>query len=365
MNFNRVKVSTKLWVFIVFILCMIVGIASVGLVRGNHILAEGRTQQDMAMKMSQIATRWNGLSETNAARTQAIIVATEPQVGAAFKDPIKATSAEISELQKQFESLPTTEQDKVQLQKVAALRKNVLALRDKATALKADAKQDEALQFYTAQYVPATASYLASQRELVKMQEIRVSDIAAQTEARRTSNSAGILAGLGVVTVLISVGTVWLVRSIREPLELANALAAHIADGDLSQTIDSNREDEFGSLLASLASMNNSLGRMVSQIRQSTDSIATASSEIASGNNDLAHRTEQTSSNLQATASATDNLTRAVALSSDNARQASALAASASSVAVRGGSVVMQVISTMQRMFPPESGYIHKKQRLS
>ncbi|MCF8210550.1 MAG: MCP four helix bundle domain-containing protein [Rhodoferax sp.] len=348
MNFNRIKVSTKLWVFIVFILCMIVGIASVGLVRGNHILAEGRVQQDTAMKMSQIATRWNGLSETNAARTQAIIVSTEAQVGAAFKDPIKATSAEISELQKRFESLPTTEHDKAQLQKIAALRKNVLSLRDKATALKAEGKQEDALQFYSAQYVPATASYLIAQRELVKMQEQRVAEIASHTEALRTTNSLGILAGLGLVTVLIFVGTVWLVRSIREPLELANSLAAHIAEGDLSQKIDSSREDEFGALLRSLASMNDSLGRMVSQIRQSTDSIAMASSEIASGNNDLAHRTEQTSSNLQATASATDNLTHAVALSSDNARQASALAASASSVAVRGGSVVMQVVSTMQ-----------------
>jgi methyl-accepting chemotaxis protein len=55
----------------------------------------------------------------------------------------------------------------------------------------------------------------------------------------------------------------------------------------------------------------------------STDSIATASAEIAHGNNDLAQRTEQTSSNLQSTASSMDALTNTVQHSADSARQAS------------------------------------------
>ena len=67
--------------------------------------------------------------------------------------------------------------------------------------------------------------------------------------------------------------------------------------------------------------MNDSLARMVSQVRVSTDSIATASAEIATGNNDLAHRTEQTSSNLQSTASSMDHLTGTVQQSADNAHR--------------------------------------------
>ena len=125
---------------------------------------------------------------------------------------------------------------------------------------------------------------------------------------------------------------------------------AALAQGDLSSGISTTREDEFGQLLRSLASMNDSLARMVAQVRQSTDSIATASFEIAQGNNDLAQRTEHTSSNLQATASSMDALTVTVQHSSDNARQASALAASASSVAQRGGAVVTQVVTTMHEI---------------
>jgi methyl-accepting chemotaxis protein len=150
--------------------------------------------------------------------------------------------------------------------------------------------------------------------------------------------------------VLISLGTAWLVKSIRQPLDQANELAARIAGGDLSSTIRTKRQDEFGTLLRSLAAMNESLGHMVSQVRESTDNIATASAEIAQGNSDLAHRTEQTSSNLQSTASSMDALTETVQHSAENARQASALASSASSVALRGGTVVTQVVATMQEI---------------
>jgi methyl-accepting chemotaxis protein len=172
----------------------------------------------------------------------------------------------------------------------------------------------------------------------------------AETEARRQTNSAGILVGLAVIVAAIFLATSWLVRSIREPLNQANELAARIAQGDLSTVVVTHREDEFGALLDSLSTMNQSLSRMVSEVRSSTDSIAIASSEIAQGNNDLAQRTEQTSSNLQATASSMDALTGTVQHSADNARQASTLAASASSVAQRGGAVVSQVVETMQEI---------------
>ena len=350
MGVDRLRIATKLWLFIVIILTLLTTIAGVGLARSASILAEGRAQQQLAYKMVQVATRWNGLTETNATRNHAIIISNDPAISAAFKDVVTATSGEISEMQKQLDALPLTDADKAQLAKISDLRKSVISLREKARAARADGKADEALQILNAQYLPAMAAYIGGQKELVKMQEQRVIDVGADTEGRRQNNSYGILVGLVVVVLMISLGTFWLVHSIRDPLDQANELAARIAQGDLSSSISTTREDEFGTLLRSLATMNDSLGRMVSQVRMSTDSIATASAEIAQGNNDLAQRTEQTSSNLQSTASSMDALTATVQQSTDNSRQASALAANASSVAQRGGSVVTQVVTTMQEI---------------
>ncbi|APW43372.1 methyl-accepting chemotaxis protein [Rhodoferax saidenbachensis] len=350
MGFKSINTSTKLWIFIVLVILGIVSVAVVGLVRSASILGEGRVAQSLATEMVQITTEWNGMTETNAARNQAIILSGEPGVTAAFKDAVTATSNQISELQKKMDAMPLTEADKAQLQKIAALRKTVIETRDKVRLMKTDGKADEAMKMMNGTYLPAMGSYLAAQKEMIKMQQQRALDIQVDTEARRMANTYGILVGLAVIVSIIFLGTAWLVRSIREPLAQANELAARIAQGDLSSEVHTERHDEFGMLLRSLADMNGSLSRMVSQVRQSTDSIAIASAEIATGNNDLAQRTEQTSSNLQAAASNMDSLTGMVQHSADNARQASTLAASASTVAQRGGTVVTQVVTTMQEI---------------
>ena len=350
MGLGKMHISTKLWVFISTVIVLIAMVAVVGLLRSASILAEGRARQAVATELVQITTEWAGLTQTNAARNQAILLSDGPKVEEIFKDAVTATSAQIGELQKKIESMPLTEADKAQMQKIGTLRQKVIDLRVKAREAKKAGNAEQSMQVLNTEYLPTMAQYVAAQKEMVELQKVRVQEIATETEQRRGGNSVGILVGLAVVIAVVFAGTLWLVRSIREPLDRANALAARIAAGDLSAHIDNDRHDEFGQLLNSLQHMNQSLARMVSEVRSSTDNIATASAEIAQGNADLAHRTEQTSANLQSTASSMDHLTGTVQHSADNARQASQLAANASSVAQRGGEVVTQVVSTMQQI---------------
>ena len=350
MGLNRLKIATKLWMFIIAVIVCIAAVATVGLLRSASILAQGQATQGISAELVQITTEWNGLTETNAARNQAMLLSSGSSVADAFKEPIATTSAHISDLQKRMEALPLTDADKAQLEKISNLRKVMIALREKARDIKAGGNESEALEMMNTQFLPAMNNYIAAQKELVQMQKDRVLAVQAQTAERRQANNLGIVVGLVVIVAMIFLGTWWLVRSIREPLEQANMLASRIAQGDLSSAVVTHREDEFGALLDSLGAMNQSLGRMVAEVRSSTDSIATASAEIAQGNNDLAQRTEQTSSNLQATASNMGAITGTVQHSADNARQASTLAASASAVAQRGGDVVTQVVTTMQEI---------------
>jgi len=154
---------------------------------------------------------------------------------------------------------------------------------------------------------------------------------------------AGVLLGL-VLAMLV--GT-WLVRSITRPLEKAVRIAGAIAAGDLTQRIEVQSRDETGRLMQALKEMNESLEKIVAEVRNGTETIATASGEIAAGNQDLSSRTEQQASSLEETASSMEELTSTVKQNADNARQANQLAASASEVAVRGGTVVAEVVDTM------------------
>jgi methyl-accepting chemotaxis protein len=120
-----------------------------------------------------------------------------------------------------------------------------------------------------------------------------------------------------------------------------------VASGDLSSTIEARTRCEFGQLIGALRQMNDKLLSTVIEVRSGTDTIATASRQIAAGNQDLSSRTEEQASSLEETASSMEQMTATVKQNADNARQANALAAAASTDAAKGHRVIGQVVGTM------------------
>ena len=172
-----------------------------------------------------------------------------------------------------------------------------------------------------------------------------------ETYQSALGNSQRMLAG-GVagalVCLIILVVSAWLtMRSILRPLDEVKRSLRCIADGDLSAPVPASRDDELGSMVDALRDMQKALSGLVYEVRESAENIEVASSEVATGNADLSARTEQAAANLQQTASSMEELTSTVSQSADASRQANQLASSAAAVAVRGGNVVSQVVSTM------------------
>src|SRR5450830_33876 len=139
-----------------------------------------------------------------------------------------------------------------------------------------------------------------------------------------------------------------LVRNIARSLKQAIAVTEAVAQGDLSQRIEVQGQDEVAQLLKALSGMQQSLIKVVATVRQGAEGVATASAEIATGNSDLSARTEGQASALEETAASMEELGSAVQHNADNARQANQLALGASEVAHNGGQVVAQVVHTMR-----------------
>ena len=167
--------------------------------------------------------------------------------------------------------------------------------------------------------------------------------VAAEVQSARLQ-----LVGLGVLALLIATGLAWsLTRSISAPLDEAILIAETVAAGDLSQEFSTERGGDFGRLLGALGTMEDTLTELVGRIAASTQAIALASGEIDGGNRHLAERTEQQASSLEQTASSMEQLTATVRQNAERAQSASRLAVDASGIAQRGGSVVGQVVDTM------------------
>jgi methyl-accepting chemotaxis protein-1 (serine sensor receptor) len=158
------------------------------------------------------------------------------------------------------------------------------------------------------------------------------------------------IAGMLFALLLGAAICVWLLRAIARPLAAAVAVARSVAAGDLTRRIEVTSTDETGQLMQALKEMNESLVKIVSEVRAGTETIASASGQIASGNTDLAARTESQAGSLEQTASSMEQLTGAVQQNAEHAQQANQLAMSASDVATKGGAVVTQVVTTMNEI---------------
>jgi methyl-accepting chemotaxis protein len=155
--------------------------------------------------------------------------------------------------------------------------------------------------------------------------------------------------GATLALALVIFACAWLVaRRIKEALDQAIAASKRIASGDLTAHIEVQSSDETGELLTSLREMNEGLARIVGEVRNGCESIATATEQIAAGNSDLSQRTEEQASALEETASSMEELTSTVKQNADNAQAANQLAINASGVAVKGGEVISRVVRTME-----------------
>lgn len=175
---------------------------------------------------------------------------------------------------------------------------------------------------------------------------------AAIAQAQQDYNDAKKLMYMfGAAALFVGMLAAWLiVKSLLKQLggepRYAVQIAERIAAGDLSVPIRLADKDTH-SLMHAMYEMQKGLADIVGMVRSGTDTIATASRQIASGNMDLSSRTEAQAGSLEETASSMEELTSTVKQNADSARQANLLAQSASDVAIKGGTVVSEVVHTM------------------
>jgi len=227
------------------------------------------------------------------------------------------------------------------------LRDKFLPIQNAFVALINQDEKDEAMLKLLFSVRPLQTKYFAQIDNFIGYQNMRMEQSGAQSTLAANRTGFLILMLAAIASVLSVLVGFFVSRSITAPLNEAVSIAKHVADGDLTSTIAVKTFDETGALMQALKDMNESLSKIVGEVRFGTETIASASSMIASGNQDLSSRTELQASSLQQTAASMFDLTNAVRKNADNAHQANQLAVSASEVAVKGGIVVGQVIDTM------------------
>jgi methyl-accepting chemotaxis protein len=286
-----------------------------------------------------------------AARNLALL--TEPAAQQADLERVKSAQAGLNknmEILAAFMKDPaaTSAEERQMFDQLRGFEAKYLPIATTIVGLATTKKTDEAIKSLTQDCMPLLTQMMAHMESFDRLMK---KDSAASAAAAQAAYQSAKWLILAITICSLSAGIFiawWLTRSITRPIGEAVGVAQRVAAGDLTARIEVTQTDEAGQLLSALKQMNDSLVKVVGNVRQSSDSIATGSAQIAAGNQDLSQRTEQQASALEETAASMEELGATVRQNADNAKQANQLALGASTVAVKGGEVVSQVVDTMK-----------------
>ncbi|WP_317201683.1 methyl-accepting chemotaxis protein [Janthinobacterium sp.] len=347
MKLSNLKIGARLFVGFATILLISIVSTGVGMWQLRAVAVETRQMAEKPLAKERFVSDWYRNTSSNILRATAIVRSADESLAAFFAADIAATTLSISEIQKNIEGLLASEREKTAFEHVGAVRKVYIKAREAAIKSKRAGDGAESTRILDQQFLPAAKQYGEALQALLTIQRDSINDNAREIERQYNKG----LTLMALLTLLLGafgvVCAVLITRSIVRPLRVAVATARKVAGGDLTSAFAAPTRDETGQLLLALQEMNESLCRIVGQVRSGTESIATASGEVASGNLDLSSRTEQQAGSLQETAASMEEITATVKQNADHARQAKHMAASASLVAVKGGKLVGQVIDTM------------------
>jgi methyl-accepting chemotaxis protein len=345
--FNNLRIGARLTLaFALILILATIATASALLAARSSARA---TEEMMAVPLAKerLVSSWNTMTYSAIVRTSLIARSTDSSLSSVFAKAIADSVVTSTELIKQIEPLLTSDDEKAKLATVKSLRARYQALKVSVMDAKKAGDAATAERLYTEGFEPAAQAYSAALQDLLALQRKTIDQMKDVIQADFEQRARLSLLLNGLMLVLGVLAAVAITRSITRPLKDAVRVAEAVAGGDLTSGFDRQRRDEVGHLMSALQTMNDGLVRVVSEVQQGTRAIAGASSEIATGNLDLSARTEQQAGALEETASSMEELTSTVRQNADSAMQANQLAQDASTVAVRGGQIVGQVVDTM------------------
>jgi methyl-accepting chemotaxis protein len=348
MHIQNLKIGARLGLAFAAVLALSAMLTVVGALRLQQV-AGTTADMDVTLRKARLADRWLADTRINRALTEARLRAVDADDRERINVKMKANSEDINRVDEELQRRIVSSEGKTLLAALNERRKAYTVARKKLFALKDGGTVDQAAveREANAGMNPALTAYEQAAADLAEHEQKRFDDAQARVEDA-TASGRLLLIGVGVAAVLLGAALAWwLTRSITGPLRRAVDVANAVAQGDLTTRIDVTSRDETGELMIALQTMTANLNALVTRVRGGAETIATAAVEVATGNHDLSARTEQQAGALEESASSMEELTSTVRQNADNALQGNQMAASASSVAVRGGEVVAQVVATM------------------
>ncbi|MDF3160412.1 methyl-accepting chemotaxis protein [Pseudomonas proteolytica] len=172
-----------------------------------------------------------------------------------------------------------------------------------------------------------------------------------QKAADQYDSAFDLVVALLVLATALTVLFAWLLtRSITLPIAQALEAAEHIAEGNLTQSIKVDGDDEAGRLLRAMNKMQEKLRDTLQRISGSATQLASAAEELNAVTDESARGLTQQNNEIEQAATAVNEMTSAVEEVARNAVSTSEASKNATASAGDGRDLVQETVSAIERM---------------
>ncbi|PYX49399.1 MAG: methyl-accepting chemotaxis protein [Acidobacteria bacterium] len=147
------------------------------------------------------------------------------------------------------------------------------------------------------------------------------------------------------VTIVVS-------RGITRPVK---AMAEHLGEmaqgsGDLTKRIDIASHDEIGHMAASFNAFVKKLEEIISEVRVSSDGVASAATQVAASAASLSQGTSEQAASIEETTSSLEQMSASITQNAENSRQMEQMAVKGAKDSDESGGAVRESVSAMKQI---------------
>lgn len=190
---------------------------------------------------------------------------------------------------------------------------------------------------------PQVDAIVARARENMELMEAQTMESAATGR-----NSAAAMAGAALIAAIFI--TVVTTRRITVPLSKGAGFASVVADGDLTASMNVDREDEIGRIMRSLVSMGTRLKDIIGSIQESVGAVASGSEELSASSENLSQGSTEQAAAVEEVSASIEQLMANIRQTTDAAARTEAIAVSNAKNASEGGKIIGQAVDAMHQI---------------
>lgn len=198
-----------------------------------------------------------------------------------------------------FDTLNSMENDatsKDLFESIQKLQADFLVLGDKAVQEKILENEENYLSLIN-QSNDIRTEFSNQTDQLIKYEETRMSEIRDKVESETKIYIYIVLAISAFAMISAVILAVWISRTIARGMKDSSRIIKKVSEGNLTkQEVKGKRNDEFGEMVQSLSRMNDELGLIIQEVRETANIVTASSTEMENSAKETAIVAEQVSS---------------------------------------------------------------------